>query len=54
MNQIQTFLSAFNAALTRKPAPGAETRKRGPLTPLDRERIRKAIEKRTRKETRKP
>lgn len=52
MNKIPLFLAAFNAALGRSPIPGPDLEPRKPkeLTDLDRERIRKSIEKQTRKE----
>lgn len=52
MNKIPLFLAAFSAALGRSPIRGHDPEPRKPkeLTPLDRERIRKSIEKQTRKE----
>ena len=48
MHKIPLFLAVFAAALGGSPIP--EPRKPKELTDLDRERIRKSIEKQTRKE----
>lgn len=51
---IPFFLAAFNAALGGSPIPGEpEPPPRKELTDLDKDRIRKALEKRTRKEQKK-